>query len=1116
MSFVGRERELARLAASLQRAAEGRHGRVVLTGPAGIGITRLIDELTERLRGLPEVVVARGAALESCSGEAYQALGAALASALATLDDDRVRHVIGRSGHDLGLVLRGDAARLDRLGIDRSGPRLQAPEQIGSRVQEAILGALERLAGDGVVLLALEDLHRADPATRGFIKALVRIGRPLPVCLLLTYQPDELNRRHPARDLAATLAADATVETLPIGPLDAAAIGRLLTTLQGGRPAGDILAAVIEGSGGNPLMATQLAAAEGSLAGVRLSDPFEQVVAARLEALPPAPRRLVRLLAAARQPLRRAQALSLSLPDGRTTVASIAEAVASGMVTEHAGMLAIAHDLYAEAIEDHELPNERAAVHGALALALADRPARAAWHWHIATRIPEARTAHLAAADESAHLDPGETTLIHLQRVLELSADGAFGSEQDLGMLLRRASRATAATGSFRRGAALMRRAVEASLARAGTGVGATSRGSAATNATVAAWGPGAAHVPGAQRDHVLRDPATRLAVGAMIDEIGRYQWAGGDLEGAVRSMEQALAMMPLGPSRERAHALASLAQHLMISGRFPDSAKLAEEARELATLAGSGALAELGHATCTLGVDVAYLGELERGLALLAEAEKIARRSGRLDDLMRAAANHTTLLDLDARREEALAVVEDGIAEAEAGGLAGTYGAFLRGNAADILYQLGRWTESELECRAGMEWQPAGVAWFSPTLYLGLVLVESRADDEAASLVGQTLLQLDTVPAGQWSALVQRAAVSLALWRGHLADAVRVAGREWPRILETDDPVQIALGASTCLEAAAAATEHGRVERDMGLVSVATDLADLVMTDAERLVRGGELPPGIAARGEAELHLAMARAHRARMRGRPSAAAWGRLATAWSELHIPFQAAKARWWQVLALLQTNGSRDDAKEAITDAWRIAADLPARPLLRALSDLATRARLPLPDSAERIAQLIGAPGEPRPLQAMGPGLPADALSDTPRRPVAIPVARAVIGATRLSGEVDGEAPALVAFAVGRGLTAGDSVSEAIGERLRVDVSGLATMGLSPRETEVLRIICEGRTDREIAERLFISERTVHVHVRSVLSKLGATTRTQAASIALRRGLVGAEASESSEG
>jgi DNA-binding NarL/FixJ family response regulator len=54
--------------------------------------------------------------------------------------------------------------------------------------------------------------------------------------------------------------------------------------------------------------------------------------------------------------------------------------------------------------------------------------------------------------------------------------------------------------------------------------------------------------------------------------------------------------------------------------------------------------------------------------------------------------------------------------------------------------------------------------------------------------------------------------------------------------------------------------------------------------------------------------------------------------------------------------------------------------------------------------------------------------------------------------------------------------------------------------------VLTILSEGRTDREIAERLFISQRTVHIHVRRVLAKLGATSRTQAASIAWRAGVL----------
>jgi DNA-binding CsgD family transcriptional regulator/tetratricopeptide (TPR) repeat protein len=65
---------------------------------------------------------------------------------------------------------------------------------------------------------------------------------------------------------------------------------------------------------------------------------------------------------------------------------------------------------------------------------------------------------------------------------------------------------------------------------------------------------------------------------------------------------------------------------------------------------------------------------------------------------------------------------------------------------------------------------------------------------------------------------------------------------------------------------------------------------------------------------------------------------------------------------------------------------------------------------------------------------------------------------------------------------------------------------ADFGLTSREREVLSSVAAGRTNRQIAEELFISESTAGVHVSHILSKLGVTSRTQAARLAISQGLV----------
>jgi DNA-binding NarL/FixJ family response regulator len=61
------------------------------------------------------------------------------------------------------------------------------------------------------------------------------------------------------------------------------------------------------------------------------------------------------------------------------------------------------------------------------------------------------------------------------------------------------------------------------------------------------------------------------------------------------------------------------------------------------------------------------------------------------------------------------------------------------------------------------------------------------------------------------------------------------------------------------------------------------------------------------------------------------------------------------------------------------------------------------------------------------------------------------------------------------------------------------------GLSAREIEVLRLVAEGQTNRQIAHHLVLSERTVPVHVRNILTKTNSANRAAATAFALRHGL-----------
>jgi DNA-binding NarL/FixJ family response regulator len=96
-------------------------------------------------------------------------------------------------------------------------------------------------------------------------------------------------------------------------------------------------------------------------------------------------------------------------------------------------------------------------------------------------------------------------------------------------------------------------------------------------------------------------------------------------------------------------------------------------------------------------------------------------------------------------------------------------------------------------------------------------------------------------------------------------------------------------------------------------------------------------------------------------------------------------------------------------------------------------------------------------------------------------------------------------AVTAAATGEHATRSGELRRVAGQMTRRDKQGVAGVSLTPRETQVLRLVAMGLSNQEIADSLEISIETVKEHVQNMLRKLGLGDRTQAAVWALRHGL-----------
>ena len=303
--FVGRDEELRALRDALEATGRERRPRLVsITGPGGIGKSRLAREFEQHVDGLPEDVYwHRGRCPAYGDGITFWALGEMVrrrAGLLEGADEVTTREAIARTVeaylHDPDERRWVEPALLALLGIEDAPP--------GGR--DTLFAAwrvfFERIAARGTTVLLFEDLQWADSGLLDFVDHVLEWARSVPILVVTLARPELLDRR------AGWGSASRSLVSLALPPLPDAAMRELLAGLVPGLPE-HAVGRIVARAEGVPLYAVELVRMlvadgrvvagdggyepRGDLTSLTIPETLRSLIASRLDALEPPDRALV-------------------------------------------------------------------------------------------------------------------------------------------------------------------------------------------------------------------------------------------------------------------------------------------------------------------------------------------------------------------------------------------------------------------------------------------------------------------------------------------------------------------------------------------------------------------------------------------------------------------------------------------------------------------------------------------------------------------------------------------------------------------------------------------------------------------------------------------------------
>jgi len=413
---VGRREERDRIVAALERARDGAGSVLLLAGEAGVGKTRLADEIAAEATGL----VLRGGARQG-GATPYEPIAAALRTHLRIAPDALA---------GCGPLKRHLALLLPELG--------RAPAA-GDRptLFEAVRCALAHLAAERELLLVLDDLHWSDAATLELLSALAEPLSGLPVLVLAGYRADGLPRDHGIRRLRNDLRRAGRLDEVTLAPLERDETHELLEAVLDGPVSPGLVRAVHDRTEGVPFFVEELARALQTAGRLARGHRGLELAGAGKVPLPDTVRDAVLIGAAELADDARAAAdvaavageeFELDLVAGLAGEPALARLLASGLVVEgDGGSARFRHALARDAIYADVAWLRRRALHREVAAALeaTGAPAmRVAAQWLGAREDERARAALIQAAAESEAMHAYRDAADAGRQALDLWPDG--------------------------------------------------------------------------------------------------------------------------------------------------------------------------------------------------------------------------------------------------------------------------------------------------------------------------------------------------------------------------------------------------------------------------------------------------------------------------------------------------------------------------------------------------------------------------------------------------------------------------------------------------------------------------------------------------------------------